>query len=126
MRKDGVHQLLFGGFEIHRDHVTLDQLGHFGPYHVRAEEGPAVFVKDHLDQALVLAERDRLPVAHERKAADSNVELLILRSLLGETDRSNLRRAIGASWDEPFIHRMRFQTLDCLHTNQGSETASDG
>src|SRR5713226_5234474 len=59
------------------------------PYHVRAEEGPAVFVKDHLDQALVLAERDRLPVAHERKAADSNVELLILRSLLGETDRSN-------------------------------------
>ena len=36
MREDGVHQLFFGGLEIHRDHIALDQLGDFRADHVRA------------------------------------------------------------------------------------------
>src|SRR5262245_6068701 len=30
MREDRVHQVLLGGFELHRNHEPLDQLGHLG------------------------------------------------------------------------------------------------
>ena len=101
MREDGVHQLFFGGLQVHRHHVALDQLGDLGADHVGADERSGLLVEDHLDQALVLAERDRLAVADEREAADADLELLVLGGLLGEADRSDLRRAIGAAGDEP-------------------------
>ena len=114
MREDRVHQLFLGGLEVHRHHVALDQLGDFGADHVRAQELPGLLVEDHLDHALVLAERDRLAVAGERETADADVELLLLGGLLGEADRGDLRRAIGAAGDEPLVQRMRMQSLDRL------------
>ena len=48
------------------------------------------------------------------KAADPDVELLVLCRLLGEADRSDLREAIGAAGDEQLVHRMRMQALDRL------------
>lgn len=37
MREHGLHQILFGGLKLLSDHIALDQLGHFGPDHMRAE-----------------------------------------------------------------------------------------
>src|ERR1700682_5373932 len=72
MRENRVDALRFGGFKIHRHHVTLDQLGDLGADHMGAEQLPAGLVEDHLDQSLVLAERDRLAVADERKDTHPN------------------------------------------------------
>jgi len=74
MREHGVHQLFFGGLQIHRHHVALDQLGDFGADHVGAQQLAGSLVEDHFDQPLVLTERNGLAVADERKAADANVE----------------------------------------------------
>ncbi len=117
MREYGVHELFFRGLEIHRDHVALDELGHFGADHVRAEKLAGLLVEDHLHQALILAERDRLAVADERKTPDADVEFLLLRRLLGQPDRGDLRRAIGAAGNKPLVHRMRMQALDGFDAN---------
>src|SRR5580704_3714464 len=114
MREHGVHQLFFGGLQIHRHHVTLNELGDFGADHVGAEQLAGLLVEDHLDQALVLAERDRLAVADEGEAADADLDLLLLSRLLGEADGGDLRRAIGAAGNEPLVDRMRMQSLDRL------------
>ena len=53
-----------------RDDVALDQLGHFGADHVRAEQLAGLGVEHRLHQALGLAQRDRLAVADERESAD--------------------------------------------------------
>ena len=97
MREHGVHQFFFGGLQVHCDDEALDQLGDFGADHVGAEKLPGLFVEDHFDQALILAERDRLAVADKRKAADADIELSVLRGLLGQSNRGDLRRAIGAA-----------------------------
>src|SRR5437870_9664704 len=81
---------------------------------MRAEQRPGLLVEDHLDEALVFAQRDRLAVAYEWKAADADIEVVLLRRLLGEADRGDLRRAIGAARDETLVHGMRFETLDRL------------
>src|SRR5262245_65899874 len=81
---------------------------------MRAEQCPGLLVEDHLDEALVLAQRDRLAVAYERKAADADIELVLLRRLLGEADRGDLRRAIGAARDKALVHGMRLEALDRL------------
>ena len=46
MREDGVHQLFFGGLEIHRHHEALDQLGHLGADQMRAEKLAGLLVED--------------------------------------------------------------------------------
>ena len=84
MREHRVHQLLFGGLQVHRHDETLDQLGDFGADHVGAEELAGLLVEDHLGETLVLPQRDRLAVADEREAPDPDVELLLLGGLLGE------------------------------------------
>src|SRR6516164_353838 len=117
MREDGMHKLLFRGFEVHGDHVTLDQLGYFRADHVGTEQRPARFVEDHLDQPLVLTERDGLAVSHKRKPADPDLALLLLCALLREADRGDLRGAVGAARDEPLVHRVWVQALDRLDTN---------
>jgi hypothetical protein len=66
---------------------------------VGAEELAGGLVEDDLHEALVLAERDGLAVADEREAADADVDLLFLRRRLGEADRCDLRRAVGAARD---------------------------
>ena len=109
-----MHQLFFGSLQIHRHHVALDELGDFGADHVGAEELPGLLVEDHLDQTLVLAERDGLAVADERKAADADVEFALFRRLLGQARRGDLRRAIGAAGNEPLVDRVRVQAFDGL------------
>ena len=52
------------------DGVALDQLGDFGADHVRAQQLAGLGVEHGLDQALGLAQRDRLAVADEGEAAD--------------------------------------------------------
>ena len=92
-----MHQLFLGRLKIHRDHVALDQFGHLGADHVRAQELSGLLVEDHLDQALVLAERNRLAVTDERETTDADFAAALLRSFLGEADRGYLRLAIGAA-----------------------------
>ena len=58
MREDRVHQFFLGGFEVHRHDEALDQFGHFGADHVRAEQLAGLLVEDGLDEALILAETD--------------------------------------------------------------------
>ena len=99
MREDRVHQLFLGGLEVHGDDEALDQLGHFGADHVRAEQLAGLRVEDRLDQAFRLAERDRLAVADEGEAADLDLVALLLRLRLGQADRCDLRVAIGAAGD---------------------------
>ncbi len=69
-------------------------------------------VENHLDHSLVLAQGNGFAVAHERKSADADVQLLLLCRLFGEADRGDLRRAIGAARDQAFVHRMGIQALD--------------
>src|ERR1043166_9063669 len=114
MREDGVHQLFFGGLQIHRHHVALDQFGHLGTDHVRADERTGLLVEDDFDQPLVLAHRDRLAVADEGKAPDPHVDLLFLGGRLGQAHRGDLRLAIGAAGDHELVHGMRVETLDRL------------
>ena len=114
MREHGVHQFFFGGFQIHRHYVTLDQFGDFGADHMRAEQLPGLLVEDDLHQALILAQRNRLAVADEGKAADADVELLLFGRLFGKAHGSDLRRAIRAAGDHQLVHRVRMQALDRL------------
>src|SRR5207253_6428552 len=104
----------FRGLQVHGDYVALDQFGYFGADHVRAEQLPGLLVEDHLDQALILAERNRLAVADERETADADLATVLFRSRLGQTDGSNLRLAIGAARNEVLVHGMRMQALDRL------------
>src|ERR1700722_3373748 len=112
MREDGVHQLFFRGFEVHGNHIALDEFGHFGADHVRAKQLAGLLVEDHFYQALILAKRDRLAVADERETADADLAAAFFRPRLREADGSNLRRAIGAARNHVLVHRVRVQALD--------------
>src|SRR5262249_3944518 len=112
-----MHQLFFRRLEVHRDHITLDQFGYFGADHVRADELPGFLVEDHLDEALILAERNRLPIAHKGEATDTDLAAALFRPGLGEADRGDLRIAVSAAWDEVLVEGMRVQPLDRLATD---------
>src|SRR3569832_1529717 len=114
MREDSVHQFLFRRLEVHRDDIALDQFGDLGADHMGAEKLPGLLVEDDLLQPLVLPKRDRLAIADEGEAADADVELLLLRGLLGEADGGNLRRAIRTAGDHRLVHRVRIEALDRL------------
>src|SRR5262249_8653403 len=96
VREDAVDQVFLGRLQVHGDDETRDQLGALGADHVAAKELPGLLVEDGLDQAFGLAERDRLAVADERELADADVVARLFCFLLGETNRGNLRAAIGA------------------------------
>ncbi len=55
---------------VSRDDKALDQLGHFRADHMGAQQLAGLGVEHGLDQALWLAQRDRLAVADEGEAAD--------------------------------------------------------
>src|ERR1700722_13310297 len=114
MREHRVHQFFFGRFQIHCHHVALDELSDLRADHVRAEKLPGLLVENDFDQPLVLAKRSRLAVADKGKTPDANVELLIFRRLFGQTNRGDLRRAIGATGNHQLVHRVRMQSLDRL------------
>ncbi|MGY3082320.1 hypothetical protein ACVWZZ_008728 [Bradyrhizobium sp. LM6.10] len=109
-----MHQLFFRGLQIHGDDVALNQLGDLCADHVGAEELAGLLVEDHLDQALVLAERDRLAVTDEGEAADADLAATLLGLGFGEADGGHLRLAIGAARDQVLVHGMRVQALDRL------------
>ncbi len=117
VREDRVHQFFFGGLQIHRNHIALDQFGHFGADHVRAEQLAGFLVEDHLDQTLVFAERNRLAVADERETADTDFVTAFLGLRFGQADGRDLRLAISAARDQVLLHRMRMQALDRLDTD---------
>ena len=102
---------------IHRDHIALDQFRHLGADHVRAEQLAGLLVEDHLDETLVLAERDRLAVADEREAADADFAATFLGFRLGQSDGGDLRMAIGAAGNEVLVGGVRMQALDGLDTD---------
>src|SRR5690348_9383489 len=91
MREHGMHQFFFSGLQVHRNDVALDQFCYLGADHVSAEQLPGIFLKNDLHEALVLAERNRFSVAHERKPAHANVDFLFLGRLLGQPYGSDLR-----------------------------------
>src|SRR5262249_20275196 len=74
-------------------------------------------VEDHLDEALILAERNRLPIAHKGEATDTDLAAALFRPGLGEADRGDLRIAVSAAWDEVLVEGMRVQPLDRLDTD---------
>ena len=61
-----MHQLFLGGFEVHRQNKTIDQIGHLGAYEMRAEKLAGLLVEDSLEHALVVAKRDGLSIGNER------------------------------------------------------------
>src|SRR5690606_3392443 len=71
-------------------------------------------IEDRLRQAFRLAERDSLAVGAEREAADLHLIAGFLRLGLCQTDRRDLRMAIGASRNFKLVEGMRWQTLDRL------------
>ncbi len=106
MREHRVHQLDLGALERARDRVALDHLRHLGADHVRAEQLAGIGVEHRLHHALGLAHGDRLAVADEGEAADLHLMAGILRALLGEADRGDLRTAIGAAGDVGPVDRV--------------------
>src|SRR5215510_14366478 len=82
-----------------------------------AEQLTGFLVENDLYQALILAERNCLAVAYEGKATDPDVELFLFRSLFGQADRCDLRRAIRAAGDHRLVHRVRVEALDRLNAN---------
>ena len=105
------HQLGLGGLEHFADGVALDQLGHLGADHVRAEQLAGLGVEHGLDEALGLAERDRLAVADERESAGLDGVARRLRIGLGQPDAGDLRMAVGAARDRVAVERVRVDVL---------------
>ncbi|QTK78702.1 hypothetical protein AT6N2_C0861 [Agrobacterium tumefaciens] len=109
MREDRVHQVFFGRLQIHGDHEALDEFGDFRAHHMCAEQLAGLLVEDGLDHTLVFAERNRLAVCRKGEAANADVAALFLGLGFGETDRSDLRIAIGAARNLELVHGMHIR-----------------
>ena len=106
-----LHQLGLGRLERLADGVALDQLGHLGADHVRAEQLAGLGVEHRLDEALGLAERDRLAVADEREGAGLDRVARLLGLGLGQPDAGDLRVAVRAAGDVAAVERVRVDLL---------------
>src|ERR1700730_3648475 len=95
----------------------MDQLGDFGPGHMRAKKLSGFGIEDRFYESLGFAERDRLAIADEGKAADPDFNTQLFSFCLGEADRRDLRIAIGATGNHRLLHRMWIETLDRLYAN---------
>jgi len=101
MREHGFDQFRLGRLQRAPDDIALDQLGHFSPDHMRAQQLTRLRVEDGLDDPLCLAQRNGLAVADEGEAADADVMPCRLCLFLGQADASDLRVAIGAAAIDP-------------------------
>ena len=72
---------------------------------------------DDLDHAVHGPHRHRLAVTLELEGADAVVDALIPHRPLGQTDRGDLRVAVGAGGNRPVIDRKRRVALDALHAH---------
>src|SRR6516165_1065677 len=106
VREDGADQLGLGRLQGLGDRVALDQLGHLGADHVRAQELTGLAVEDRLDHPPRLADRARLAIADKREMAGFALVAGISGALFGEADTGDLRTAIGAGRDIVEIKRM--------------------
>src|SRR5258707_12481504 len=70
---DGVHDLLQRGLEGPPHRELVDQLGGLGTDDVHAQDLAGALVGHHLDEALGVAERDRLAAGGERELADRDL-----------------------------------------------------
>src|ERR1035438_9201584 len=92
-----------------------------------AEQLARLLVEDDLHEALILAQRNGFAVADEGKAADADVELFVLRRLLGKADGSDLRRAIGAAGISPVTRcTMNFPNRPAKGNNHSHSTKPGG
>ena len=90
-----------------RHDIALDQFRHFRADHMRAEQLAGVGIEHGLDQAVRLAQRDRLAVADEREACPTLIlrpVALALASVM--PTRRHLRPAIGAARHIGGVQRM--------------------
>ena len=118
MREDGVHQLFLGGLQSFGNAVTLDQLGHLGPDHMGAQHFPCGRIKDRLDQAFRFSKRNGFAIPGERKTPNFDLVPGLFRLRFCQTDRGDLRVAIGAAGDTALVHRVKtFFTGDLAHDN---------
>ena len=112
MGEDGVHQVFLGGFQRPADDIALDQLGHFGADHMRAQKLACPGVEDGLDQAFRLAQGDGLAIADEGEAAHLDVVACGFGLGLGQADAGDLRVAIGAAGDAIGFDGVRMAARD--------------
>src|ERR1700730_10375097 len=117
VRKHRIDEFRLGRLAIHGYDKALDQLGDFGPNHMGAEKVSGFGVKNGFYENLRLAERHRLAVADEGKAADPDLNTQLSSSFLGEADRRDLRIAIGATRYHRRVQGVRIKTLDRLDAN---------
>ena len=101
-----MHEFFFGGFEVHRDHESLNEFSDFRADHVRAEQFTRLLVEDGLYQPLVFSKRNRLAVGTELETSDANVIAGFLGPFFRQSDAGHLRIAIGATRDHVLVQRM--------------------
>src|SRR3546814_14587679 len=73
---------------------------------MRAEQFAGRLVEHRLDEALGLAQRDRLAVADEGELTDLHLAAALFRLRLGQPHRRHLRLRIGAARYVALVHRM--------------------
>ena len=117
MREDGFHQFFFGGLQPHSNNEALNKLGHFSTNHMGTEQLAGLLVENGFDHTFRFTQSNGLAVGDEREATNANFEPFFLAGLFGETNRGNLRMAIGTAWNFDLIHRMRLETGNLLNTN---------
>src|ERR1700704_434879 len=103
MREDRAHQVLLRRLELHRDDEPLNELGDLRAHHVRADELAGLGIEDRLDETLSLTQRQRLAVGPEWETPDAHLAPLARRLGFRQSDRSNLRPAVGARRDAPRV-----------------------
>src|SRR3546814_4568875 len=85
-----------------------------------------LLVEDRLDQALVLAARNRLAVGDEGETADADFAALFLGLRFCDANRRHLRIAVGAARDFQLVHRMDVrQAGDLLDADRSEAHTSD-
>src|SRR5262245_63167977 len=104
---DGVDDLLERRLERAADGELVDHLGGLWSDDVDAEDLAAGLVGDHLDEALGVAEGDRLSVGREGETPHGDLAATGSGRRLGGSDRGDLRAAIRARRDVAVVDRAR-------------------
>src|SRR5215207_1678698 len=117
MGEDGVDQLFFRGFQIHRDDETLNELGDLRANHVSAKQRAGLGVENRFYEALVLPQGNGFAVTYERKAAHPYIAPFGLCPDFSQANGSDLGMAIGTAGNSALFQRMGFESLDLFDTD---------
>src|SRR5262245_30657781 len=74
-------------------------------------------VKDRLNEAVALSERQRFAIGPKRKAADSELAPLRFGACLGQPDGGDLRAAVRTAGDAQLVEGMGGEALDGLNAD---------